>query len=733
MKVRNIFLLLLIVLLIASFTFVVFAGVPIGIYDFNPVGTIQQGLDLTGGITIVYEAADPNVEDLDTKIKGAMDIFRNRLDEKGFTEAIITTQGTTKIRVEVPINDSSKEADPAEIISFISTPAVIEFKDPDGNVVLKGENIKSAKPMVDESGEYLVSFELDEQGTKDFADATSKWKGKTISIYLDDAMISNPTVENTITGGKGQITGDFTLEEAENLAMQIESGAIPLELNVIEQRTVSSTLGDDALANSIKAAIIGFIILFIFMIAVYRIPGLLADIALIGYTSLVIFFISWFGVQLTLPGIAGIILGIGMAVDANVVIFERIKEEFREGRSLRSSIKSGFHKASTAIIDSNITTIIAAAVLAIFGTGSIKGFAYTLLISIVVSMFTALVLSQMLLKLVAGIAPNGTRMYFPIKKENKENLSGGEKKKPFDIVGHFKKLVIIPVALIVVAVVVSIIGGGLNLGVDFTGGTVVSVDMGEQFNSEEVLGVVEKVEGTGTGVSVTSSEGNQALVKIQSSGSEATDEQVINNMISALNDAGYENASLYNTDNVGAASSADLVKNAILSVVIACALMLIYITIRFEFWMALGAVVALVHDVLIMICAMGIFRICVDSTFIAACLTIVGYSINNTVIVFDKVRDHLYTNSAADKKEIVADAVRATLGRTINTTITTLIMIVSLYILGVHSIKVFTLPIIVGLLAGTFSSLIVAPSFWALCSAKSKKNKHATRKVKVIK
>ena len=233
MKVRNIFLLLLIVLLIASFTFVVFAGVPIGIYDFNPVGTIQQGLDLTGGITIVYEAADPNVEDLDTKIKGAMDIFRNRLDEKGFTEAIITTQGTTKIRVEVPINDSSKEADPAEIISFISTPAVIEFKDPDGNVVLKGENIKSAKPMVDESGEYLVSFELDEQGTKDFADATSKWKGKTISIYLDDAMISNPTVENTITGGKGQITGDFTLEEAENLAMQIESGAIPLELNMI--------------------------------------------------------------------------------------------------------------------------------------------------------------------------------------------------------------------------------------------------------------------------------------------------------------------------------------------------------------------------------------------------------------------------------------------------------------------------------------------------------------------
>ncbi len=416
MKVRNIILLLLIGLLIAGFTFVVVAGVPVGIYDFEPVESIQQGLDLTGGITIVYEAADPTVEDLETKIQGAMDIFRNRLDEKGFNEAVISTQGTDKIRIEVPINDSTENTDPASLVDFISTPAVIEFRDPDNNVVLEGEHIESAKPMMDENGNYMVSFELDEQGTADFATATTEFKGQSIGIYLDDAMISNPRVDEAILAGRGMISGDFTVEQAQDLAMQIESGAIPLDLNVIEQRTVSATLGDDALKNSIMAGLIGFLILLIFMVAVYRIPGLMADIALVGYTSIVLFLVAWFGIQLTLPGIAGIILGIGMAVDANVVIFERIKEEYRGGRTIRSATKSGFGKASKAIIDSNITTIIAAVVLAIFGTGSIKGFAYTLLISIVVSMFTALVLSQSLLKLVIGIAPEGKKMYFPAKK-----------------------------------------------------------------------------------------------------------------------------------------------------------------------------------------------------------------------------------------------------------------------------------------------------------------------------
>lgn len=301
------------------------------------------------------------------------------------------------------------------------------------------------------------------------------------------------------------------------------------------------------------------------------------------------------------------------------------------------------------------------------------------------------------------------------------------------IVKNFKKLILIPIAVVVISLVICLVTGGLNLGVDFTGGSMVTISIGEEFNSEDILTVVEGVEGTGTGISVASSEGNQALVKLQSTGDNATDEHVIDNVVKALKEAGYENAEKANTESVGASSSATLIKNAIFAVLIACVLMLLYITLRFEFWMALGSVAALAHDVIIMIAFMGIFRITVDSNFIAACLTIVGYSINNTVIVFDKIRENLYiSNGNIDRAEIVDKSVKSTLRRTINTTITTLIMIVCLYIMGVHSIKVFTLPIIVGLVAGTFSSLVVAPSIWALCSAKSKKSSKAVRKVKVI-
>ena len=415
MKGRNIVILAVTVLLIALLSVVVFCGVSVGIYDVEPVQSIQLGLDLTGGVSIVYEAADPSVDDLSAKLDGAMSIFRSRLDSKGMTEATITKQGTSGIRVEVPINSTSEIRNPEDVVAFLGTPAVLQFKDPDGNIVMEGDDISLAQAMVNENGQYVVHFELSSEGTDKFYDATSKNIGNQISIVLDDQVISAPTVQAAING-QGQIEGGFTLETAQNLAMQIESGALPLELNVLEQRTISSTLGDNALQKSITAGIIGLIILMIFMIVVYRVPGLLADIALVGYISIVVFFISLFGVELTLPGIAGIILGIGMAVDANVVIFERFKEEVHLGKSVRSSVKSGFNKATAAIIDSNITTIIAAIVLAIFGTGSIKGFAYTLAISIVVSMFTALVVSQGLFKAVVALFPNGTKMYVPAKK-----------------------------------------------------------------------------------------------------------------------------------------------------------------------------------------------------------------------------------------------------------------------------------------------------------------------------
>lgn len=434
MKGRNVVILLLVVLIIASCAFVVVNGFTYGEQGektFSPLRSIKMGLDLTGGVYIVYEAADPSVEDLDTKLNGAMDIFRTRLDSRGFTEATITKQGTDKIRVEIPINSTSEITDPSEVISFISEPAELKFLKPDGTVIMEGSDITKAEPMMQQAdstsaSQYIVSFEMSDEGAKAFEEATTELAevyaaGNSseayITITLDGNVISQASVTKAISGGSAIIEGNFTQQEVQDLAMQIESGALPLTLNVTEQRSISATLGDEALDNGILAGIIGMCILLVFMIVMYRVPGVMADIALIAYITLVLFALALFEIQLTLPGIAGIILGIGMAVDANVIIFARFKEEHYAGKSIRTSLKSGFSKAASAIIDGNVTTIIAAVVLGIFGTGSIKGFAYTLGISIVVSMISALLITQILMKLLTNIAPNGEKMYMvPLKK-----------------------------------------------------------------------------------------------------------------------------------------------------------------------------------------------------------------------------------------------------------------------------------------------------------------------------
>ena len=428
MKVRNLLILLLVLLIIASSAFVVINGVSFGVKEFRPMKAISLGLDLTGGVYIVYQAADPSIDDLDTKIEGAMKIFRTRLDDKGFTEATITRQGADRIRVEVPINKTSAIQDPSAIVDFIATPAHLVFKDSDGNVVVEGEDLISATAASDSSGQYVVNFEMNERAAAAFAAATQKAVANNndyISIVLDNVEISRPNVNSVIPNGKGYIEGNFTLESAQELAMQIESGALPLELKVLEQQSISSTLGDEALEKSIYAGIIGFIVLMIFMIVLYRLPGLAADIALCAYTTIVLFLLALFQIQLTLPGIAGIILGIGMAVDANVVIFSRFKEEYRSGKSLRAALKTGFSKAATAITDSNVTTMIAAIVLAMFGTGSIKGFAYTLALSIVISLISALLITQGVMRLLMNIFPKQTGLYLRKGKEQTAEAEGG--------------------------------------------------------------------------------------------------------------------------------------------------------------------------------------------------------------------------------------------------------------------------------------------------------------------
>ncbi len=431
MKVGKFLLFLLVAVLILGFAFVVFNGVSFGMYTFKPVDAVKLGLDLTGGVSIEYMAVDSaNVEDLDTKIQGAMNIFRTRLDERGYHEATIVKQGTDRIRVEVPINETSDVSDPSEIVQFIGQPAKLEFHSPTGEVLLEGSMIESASAGYDQYGDPAVDFQLNSEGADIFAKATQEYAqvlqetdvAQSISIVLDGVVISAPTVDQVITGGSGQITGMESVEAAQTLAMQIESGALPLDLSAINQQTLSATLGDEALEKGVLGGVIGLAILLVFMLVFYRLPGFAADLALIFYVTLVIFMLALLEIQLTLPGIAGIILGIGMAVDANVIIFARFKEEYNSGKSIRSALKGGFKKATRAITDSNTTTLIAAFVLAMFGTGSIQGFAYTLAVSIIVSMISALVVTQGLLKLLTGSFPGAKGVFL-----SQKHVKGGVK------------------------------------------------------------------------------------------------------------------------------------------------------------------------------------------------------------------------------------------------------------------------------------------------------------------
>jgi len=421
MKVRSIITLVIIIAIVCVVVFFGLTGFDVGLSTVKPLPEqINLGLDLTGGAYVVYEAQQGELEaaDFSGKVVTTMGVLRDRLDRAGFTEATVVAQSSDRIRVEVPINDTSDTQDPVEVLKLIGKPAVLEFKDMFGEVAITGDMVEGAEAMqiTNKYGakEYSVKLTFNAEGAQIFGRITEEAYGAQagIPIVLDDETISAPIPSEPIYGGEGYITGDFTLEAAGQMAIQIETGALPLNLEEIEVRSISASLGEDALQKSIFAGLIGIAILFLFMIVYYRLPGLVACTALAVYLFIVVLLLAAIpAIQLTLPGIAGIILGIGMAVDSNVIIFERFKEELSVGKTLRSSLNSGFSKALRTILDSNITTVIAAIVIAIFGVGSVKGFGYTLIISIVVSMFTALVVTRLLLKLIISINVKNKKLY----------------------------------------------------------------------------------------------------------------------------------------------------------------------------------------------------------------------------------------------------------------------------------------------------------------------------------
>lgn len=697
-KRRAILTLILCAGAIALLAFTVLVG--LGKWNRGKINNIILGLDLEGGVSITYEA-DPGTSD--QKMEDVREKLENRA-ESFSTESSVYREGDLRIVVDIPGADDAEE-----VLKSLGASGSIEFLDEANTIVLDGKDISNAEAVIvgsDNKGtinNYQIKLTLNSQGKTKFAKATAANIGKTISIRYDGEVLCAPVVESTIDGGEAYITNMKNFDEAKEVATFIRIGALPVELHEVRSNVVGAKLGSEAISTSLLAGAIGLALIILFMIAMYRVPGFVSGLALVIYMGTTLVVINALNITLTLPGIAGIILSIGMAVDANVIIFTRIKEEIAAGKSVPSSVKLGFDKAMSAIIDGNVTTLIAAAVLGKLGSGTIKGFAYTLAIGIVLSMFTALFVTRTLLNafLVLGC--------------NKEKFYG--RQKEFKTINFIKKRVVFfTIALVCmasgfVAMGVNKTKGNdiFNYGLDFVGGTSMTIyfeqDVPENKDIEEIFAKeLDEV------AEVAPVVGEKAVVVKTNNLSEEERSKISDALVKAYK----VNKEDIQTENISATVSGEMKESAIKAVLIATIAMLIYIWFRFKsISFGLGAVLALLHDVCIVIGVYAITRLSVGNTFIACVLTIVGYSINATIVTFDRIREN---RKAMRKDETIEDVVNKsvtqTMSRSIYTSLTTFVTVLMLYILGVESIKQFSLPIMAGIIAGTYSSICIAGSLW---------------------
>lgn len=681
-----------------------------GYFGYDTMDDIKLGLDLAGGVSITYQAVEenPSSEEMSDTIYKLQQRVQNYS-----TEAEVYQEGSNRINIDIPgVSDANA------ILEELGKPGSLIFVDESGNTILTGDQVASAKAAIQEKNgqkSYVVSLTFTEEGAKTFADATAKNIGKRIGIIYDGSMVSYPTVNSAITGGECYIDGMQDYDEAENLAATIRIGSLSLELEELRSNVVGAKLGQEAIATSLKAGAIGFGIVAVFMIAVYLVPGLASVLALCLYVALELVLLSAFEVTLTLPGIAGIILSIGMAVDANVIIFTRIKEEIGVGKTVKSAIKTGFSKALSAIIDGNVTTLIAAVVLFWRGSGTVKGFASTLALGIVLSMFTALFVTKAILSALYNLGLDDPKFY-GVSKE----------KKAINFLGK-KNLCFIISCVVIVAgwVMMGVHGAGgdgvLNYSMEFKGGTSTNVTFNEDMSLEDisskVVPVVIKVTGDAEVQTQKVTGTNEVIIKTKTL---SVDQR------QALNDALVENFGVeedkITAESISGAVSNEMKRDAIEAVIIATICMLIYIWFRFkDIRFATSAVLALLHDVLVVLTFYAAARWSVGSTFIACMLTIVGYSINATIVIFDRVRENLKVKT---NKQSLADLVNLsitqTFTRSINTSLTTVVMVIVLFIMGVSSVREFALPLIVGIVCGTYSSVCITGALWYVMTTHKK-------------
>ncbi|MGL5615482.1 MAG: protein translocase subunit SecD [Sarcina sp.] len=701
-KGSSIALLLIAVIVIGFFAVAGFKGIEIGGYQFKPFEqVITKGLDLQGGVSVVMEIQKPDVttQELD-RVKNLLAL---RVNKVGVAETVVTTEGSNKIRIDIP-----GKYDSNNIVNTLSQTGNLDFIAPNGSVILTGKDVEKATAYIQqENGQPVVGLKFNETGKTAFANATKEYVGQSIKIQMDGETLTDPTVQNPILNGEAVITGMSSMQEADRIAGIINAGALPVPVKEVSVQTIGAQLGANALPNAMKAGAVGIAIIFLFLIVFYRVPGVAASLALLGYILLVLYTFIAVKVTLTLPGIAAFLLTVGMAVDSNVLIFERTKEELRLGRPVRAAIKSGFSNAMSSIIDSNITTIIAGLVLYFLGSGPVKGFAITLLIGIIMSLFTSIVVTRFFMNVLFGVGVMGKPSLFGV------NLNKVKEKKPLKIINKAK--ITFAISLIIIVIGFGFMfTKGLNFGIDFRGGTQITINMeNPNYDKAKADQIVHQIDPSAVTNTVNS---DQYEIKASS-----LDTTQIHQMVDAVQKGFDLKAdSLVSENQIGASIGKQLTQNSIIALIVALACVLIYVIIRFETNFGIAAILALIHDVLITVTVFAVFRLPVNSPFIAAILTIVGYSIMDTIVIFDRIRHNRKKMGAATSTEIANKSITETLTRSINTTFTTLVTIGCVYIF-VPSVRDFALPLLIGIACGAYSSIFIASPVWCLLNKINKK------------
>lgn len=688
---------------------------------------INLGLDIKGGVYVVMEAdTDLTGEELTALMEQTKTVMENRVYEMGFSEAVVTIEGSKRLRIEIPGAENAEEA-----IDQIGQVAQLKFLLADGTEVVTGDNVKDAVAGTSQNATgYVINVKFDSEGATKFEEGsrkaynhevTSTMDGvddTAIAIVLDDNIITAPVVNEVISGGSCEISGNYDREGAENLAALIRGGSLPVTLNEVTSSTQSASIGYNALEKSIIAGLIGFAIVCVLMIIAYGLMGVVADLALLLYIIMVLWAMAFSGSTLTLPGIAGMILGIGMAVDANVIIFSRIREELGAGKPVRSSFKLGFSRALSAIIDAQVTTLIAGVVLYEIGSATVKGFSVTLMLGIIASIISGVLISRLYFDVIINLKKEEPKAkIFGMKEDGTFRFSV---KKTIGFLDKKRIFYIISAAVIVIGLVV---GGirGYNFGIDFTGGTMLQIDMGQQVDLDDVEKIAEDNGCEAVNVVYGGDNNEQVIIKTTTFLENSDREELFKIY---QDEYGCDDEALVASEQFGPSVGDELKANAVKAIIIAAICMLIYIIFRFRrAAFGVASILGLLHDVLITIAFYGIFNITINNPFIAGILTIVGYSINDTIVIFDRIRENLNMTKKKDLKLLCNESISQTLGRSIMTSLTTLMVMIPMFIMVSTTIRQFILPLMVGVIVGSYSSICVcSPLFHDITAYFEKKH-----------